>query len=210
MNWGDPMISLTSPTKTKAHGWPAGAKLAALCVSTVALFYVQNAAIHAVIFVGILTLYALPGRAFFMAGLRALRLLWPFIVVVAIWHLWTGEVALGAAVILRMMSAVALANLVTMTTLLSDMIDVVRTITRPLTRFGLRPNILELAIALVIRLTPVLVEKGSLLSQSWRARSCRPSGWRIILPFTVLALDDADQVAEALRARGGFDALKEN
>jgi hypothetical protein len=28
------------------------------------------------------------------------------------------------------------------------------------------------------------------------------------LPFTVLALDDAEQVAEALRARGGFTKLE--
>ncbi|KJZ19174.1 energy-coupling factor transporter transmembrane component T family protein [Loktanella sp. S4079] len=204
------MISLTSPVKTKAHRWPAGAKLGALCLSTVILFYVQSVAGHIAIFAGVLTLYALPGRQFFISGIRALKLLWPFIAIVGIWHIWTGEIALGATVILRMMSAVGLANLVTMTTYLSDMISVIRRIARPLTRFGLRPAVLELAIALVIRMTPVLVEKGSQLSQAWRARSRRPAGWRIILPFTVLALDDADQVAEAIRARGGFDALEES
>ena len=203
------MISLTSPIETRAHDWPAGVKLAALCVTTFGLFLIQNPALHAAIFTGVLTLYALPGRGFFTAGLRHLRLLAPFIIVIAIWHSWTGDIALGAAIILRMLSAVALANLVTMTTKLSDMIDVIRTLTAPLTRFGLRANVLELAIAMVIRLTPVLVDKGTRLSQAWSARSHRRAGWRIILPFTIIALDDADQVAEALRARGGFDALKE-
>jgi biotin transport system permease protein len=170
----------------------------------------KNPALHALVFTGVLTLYALPGRAFFTAGLRHLRLLAPFIVVIAIWHVWTNDVTVGASIILRMLSAVALANLVTMTTKLTDMIDVIRVLTKPLTRFGLRGNVLELAIAMVIRLTPVLVDKGTRLTQAWAARSHRRAGWRIILPFTIIALDDADQVAEALRARGGFDALKDS
>ena len=203
------MISLTSPTRTVAHDWPASGKLAALCLVTLALFFIENIAAHAAFLVFVLALYALPGRMFFRVGVRHLKLLWPFVVIVAIWHVWTQEIALGTIVILRLVSTFALANLVTMTTKLSDMIDVIRTLTRPLIRFGLKPNILELSIALVIRLTPVLAQKGANLSQSWRARSCKKSGWRIILPFTVLALDDADHVAEALRARGGFDALKD-
>lgn len=198
------MISLTSPVKTAAHGWPAGAKLAGLCAATLGLFFIENPLAHVVILAGVLAVYAAPGPVFLMSGLRQLRVLWPFVVIVAIWHIWTGEFAAGATVILRLISAVALANLVTMTTRLTDMIDVVQIITRPLRPLGLRSNVLELAIALVIRLTPVLVSKGTLLTQAWRARSRRPAGWRIIFPFTLLALDDADHVAEALRARGGF------
>ncbi|KAG1649034.1 NADH dehydrogenase [Nymphon striatum] len=116
---------------------------------------------------------------------------------------------LSPTIILRMLSAVGMANLVTMTTRLSDMIEVVKWIASPLRRIGLNSRILELAIALVIRLTPVLVERGNQLTQAWKARSNRAPGWRIILPFTVLAIDDADRVAEALRARGGFNNIKE-
>ncbi|MFD1157645.1 energy-coupling factor transporter transmembrane component T family protein [Roseovarius aestuarii] len=199
------MISLTSPVRTKAHDWPAGLKLAGLCASTLVLFYIRDPAMHFGLLLLVLGLYALPGRRFMDAGLRQLRILWPFALVVAVWHLWSGEIATGATVILRLVSAVALANLVTMTTRLSDMIDVLHGLSRPLRRFGLRPRVLELAIALVIRLTPVLLQKGTLLSEAWQARSRRRSGWRIILPFTVLALDDAEHVAEALRARGGFN-----
>ncbi len=32
------MISLTSPVRTRAHSWPAGGKLLALCVASIALF----------------------------------------------------------------------------------------------------------------------------------------------------------------------------
>ena len=63
---------------------------------------------------------------------------------------------------------------------------------------------LELAIAMVLRFTPMLVENGQRLAMSWRARSRRKPGWRIVMPMAALALDDADHVAEALRARGGI------
>ncbi|MGH1331787.1 MAG: energy-coupling factor transporter transmembrane component T family protein [Paracoccaceae bacterium] len=202
------MISLTSPVKTKAHSWPAGAKLFGLCAVTMILFFVENLALQGAFFAFVLILYGLAGRRFFIAGMRQLRLLWPFVVIVGIWHVWTGDYGVGGIVILRLLSAVAFANLITMTTRLSDMIDVLRVLTGPLSRLGLRANVLELAIALVIRLTPVLVQKGALLSEAWRARSPRKAAWHIILPFTVLALDDADHVAEALRARGGFDSLE--
>jgi len=203
------MISLTSPIKTRAHDWPAGLKLAGLCISTVCLFFIKDLLAQLVILGLVLTLYALPGRVFLTAGLRGLRGFWLFILIIGIYHTAVGEIVEGAVIVLRLLSAISLANLVTLTTRLTDMIKVVRFIAKPLTIFGLRSKVLELSIALVIRLTPVLVEKGALLSQSWRARSKRRTSWRIILPFTILALDDADYVAEALRARGGLAPQKD-
>ena len=198
------MISLTSPVETRAHNWSAGLKLGVLCLSTLVLFSIENLIFQSAFLLLVLTLYALPGPVFMRYGLSKLSILWPFILVVLVWHLWILELLQGCAIIIRMISAVALANLVTMTTKLTDMIDVVRFLTQPLQRFGLNPRILELSIALVIRMTPVLLNKGECLGMAWRARSTRRSGWRIILPFTLIALDDADHVAEALRARGGL------
>ncbi|MGL6259828.1 energy-coupling factor transporter transmembrane component T family protein [Vibrio sp. WXL210] len=203
------MISLSSPVETRAHQWSAGLKLAALSITTLGLFFVQHLAVHAGFLLLVLTLYALPGKAFFLNGIKQLKILWPFVVVLLVWHWWTADLTQGTMIAMRLLSAVALANLVTMTTRLSDMIEVVRTLVRPLRRLGLNTRALELAMALVIRMTPTLISKGRNLSQAWRARSHRRSSWRIILPFTVLALDDADHVAEALRARGGLTNMEE-
>ena len=202
------MISLTSPIETRAHSWSAGLKLTVLCLSTVFLYSIDNLYIEIAFLVIVITLYALPGNIFLRFGLSKLRILWPFILVVLLWHWWISELLLGTSIIIRMIAAFALANLVTMTTKLSDMIDVVQFLARPLERLGLNPRILELAIALVIRMTPVLLHKGQGLTLAWRARSRRRPGWRIILPFTLLALDDADHVAEALKARGGLTNLE--
>ena len=43
------MISLTSPVRTRAHDWPAGAKLAALCGATLGLFFIENLTAHLVL-----------------------------------------------------------------------------------------------------------------------------------------------------------------
>jgi biotin transport system permease protein len=200
------MISLTSPIRTKAHDWPASFKLGSLCITTALLFLIEDIWVLISVFTFVMLTYALPGKVFFLNGLRQLRMLWPFILIVGIWHVWTGSFVDGGVIVVRLVSAVALANLVTMTTKLSDMIDVISVILRPLHALGLKPKVVEIAIALVIRLTPVLVSKGSQLSDAWRARSERAPSWRIILPFTILALDDTDHVADALKARGGLES----
>jgi biotin transport system permease protein len=197
------MISLTSPVETWAHHWPAWVKLGLLCAATMVLFSVQALQWHVVFFVGALMLYTVPGKQFLRAGMGRLTGLWPFVLVILVWHFIIADLVFGLVIVLRMLTAVALANLVTMTTRLSDMMGVVRWLTAPFRIFGIKTERIELAIALVVRFTPVLATKGQLLAMAWRARATRRLGWRIITPFAVLAIDDAEHVAEALRARGG-------
>jgi len=170
----------------------------------VALFAVTDVWLMATVAGAVLLLYALPGRVFLRYGVRRLWPLWPFVAVIVLWHLATGAAQDGLLIALRMIAAVALANLVTMTTTLEAMMGVVRGLLRPLRRFGINLRAMELAVAMVIRFTPVLAQKGADLSLAWRARARRRPGWRVVVPLLVLALDDADHVAEALRARGGL------
>lgn len=196
------MLTLTSPVETWAHPLPAWTKLLALAAATTGLFVVTSPLVLAGAGGAAVLLYLLAGKGFFRSGLRQLRPLWPFVLIVGLWHLWTGEVAQGVAILLRMVTAVALANFVTMTTRLSDMLAVFERLARPLAPI-LPPRRLALAFALVIRFIPVMLERMALLRQSWAARSPRPPRWRVLVPATLAALDDADRVAEALRARGG-------
>lgn len=198
------MISLTSPVRTRAHDWPAGAKLAGMCLATMGLFHIADPAGQLAALIAVLVLYASAGVRFLKAGLRRLTLLWPFLAIIVIWHLATQTPAAGAVIALRMLSAVALANLVTMTTRLSDMVEVIRFLATPLRRLGMRTGPLEISIALVVRFTPVLLDRARQLILAWRARSRRRASGRIVLPFAVMALDEADHVAEALRARGAL------
>ena len=197
------MLTLTSPVETWAHPLPAGVKLAALAVTTTTLFALHDPVWLAVAAIAAAGLYASAGARFAGAGLRLLVPLWPFVAIVALWHLWTADVAGGATILLRMLTAVALANFVTMTTRLADMIEVLQWLARPLALVGLPPRRLALAFALVIRFLPVMLDHLQQITQSWSARSPHRPRWRVLVPATLAALDDADRAAEALRARGG-------
>ncbi len=204
------MISLSSPVRTRAHGWRAGVKLTALCTATMLLFAIGNMAFQAAALGVALMLYCLPGRLFLREGLGHLRVLIPFVVIVLIWHLITGDPAGGIKTIMRMVTAVALANLVTMTTSLTALMDVVRWMSSPLRRLGVSTAPLEIVLPLLIRFVPVLTLRAGQMHQSWRARSLRRANYRIVLPMMLMALDDADRVGEALKARGGALPEQEN
>lgn len=195
------MLTLTSPVETWAHRWPAGTKLLALCAATVLLFALKAPLPLAAAALCVAALVATGGARFASHALRMLRPLVPFVVIIALWHLWLRDPT-GVSIILRMITAVACANFVTMTTRLSDMIAVLERLMRPFARL-IAPRALALAIALTIRFIPVMLERAAQINESWRARSPRRPGWRVLTPTTMAALDDADRVAEALRARGG-------
>ena len=126
------MLTLTSPRETGLHRWPAGVKLAALCLFTLVLFRLDGPALQGAAFALTAALAASGGARFLTAWLRLLRVLWPFLLVIALWHGITGDIAGGATILLRLLAAVGAANLVTMTTPLSAMIAVIERLARPL------------------------------------------------------------------------------
>jgi len=77
-------------------------------------------------------------------------------------------------------------------------------------KLGVNTRPIEIAVALVVRYTPVLIVKGGMLVEAWRARSTRKSNWRVVFPLCLVAVDDAERVAEALKARGGSLRLSDN
>lgn len=196
------MLTLTSPFETPLHRWPAWVKLALLCGFTLVLFQGSGPIPAAVGLLLVALAYLTCGLAFARAGLVLLRPLLPFLAIVTLWHLLTGDLVGGAVILLRLLAAMAAANLVTLTTRLSDLLAVLEVLCRPLAPI-LPPRRLALAIALAIRFVPVLAERVALIRAAWSARSPRRPGWRILIPTALAALDEAEQVADALRARGG-------
>ncbi len=196
------MLTLTSPVRTWAHGVPAWVKLGALCVWTLALMQMEGLrlAAAAAMVVGVA---ASGGWGFFRHWVAMLRPLWPFGVLVVGWQIWLGDPWAAWPILARLGAAVGLANAVTMTTELADILALLTRLARPLARFGLKPQVLALSVALVIRFVPVMLLRYAQIAMAFNARSPRRAGWRILMPVLLATLDDADRVAEALRARGG-------
>ena len=68
---------------------------------------------------------------------------------------------------------VCLADVFTMTTTLQALMDALAPLLRPLRLLGLRPKKLTLAVALVVRFVPVLLERWRAREEAWRARTGR-------------------------------------
>lgn len=196
------MLTLTSPVRTWAHGLRAWVKLGALCLWTVAVLRMDGVWLAAATAL-VVGLAASGGRVFFAQWLAMLRPLWPFAVLIVLWQLWLGAPLAAWPILARLGAAVGLANGVTMTTELAEIIALLTRLARPLARVGLNPKVLGLSVALVMRFVPVMLLRYDQISIAFRARSPRRPGWRILMPVLLAALDDADHVAEALRARGG-------
>lgn len=198
------MLTLSIAGHSWAHKLPVGLKLLVLSIMTVVLFPLTSIIVQLVVCLAIIALYLSVGRSFTQQGLQSLRPLAWFVILVMVFHVFLRDIDGGIVVVLRMLILVALANFVTMTSKLSDFISLFEWLLTPFSRFGVNVAAIGLAIAMVIRFTPVFITRGSALSQSWRARSNKRAGWRIILPLGLSALDDANHVAIALRARGGL------
>jgi len=183
---------------------PAGWKLAALALASAFLFPVDNLYVLGGALLAVIALHLATGLDVLRYGLWMMRPIVAFAAIIAVYHVAVWDIAAGAAIVLRMLLLVGLANFVTMTTALDNMIAVVEWLLRPLRMLGVNTRAVGLAIAMVIRFTPALVQKGAALIESWRARSAKRPGWRIAIPLCLLALDDAEHVSEALRARGGL------
>lgn len=197
------MLALSSDIPTWAHRLPAGRKFAALFGASLAIALARSLPVQGAILMAAVALYLSCGPIFARAGLRALRGLAVIAALIGAWHWLMGAPETAALIVLRLLSAVALANFVTMTTRLEEITALVDRALAALRTPAVLRRRLALAIALTIRFVPVLSEKATRLTEAWRARSPRRASFRIVLPMAIMAIDDAEQVAEALRARGG-------
>lgn len=197
------MLSFESPVQTPWHSIPVGWKLLFVLLSTLVLFILDSVWVQAIALLVCVILYVVGGRNFFIAGVQRLRFIWPFLLVILIWHTLTNTALQGLMIALRLVAILGISNVMTMTSRLSDLLGLIHKGLLPLRRLGLNTRPIEIAVALVVRFTPVFIEKGAALSDAWKMRSHKRPGWRIVFPLSLAAIDDAEQVADALKARGG-------
>jgi biotin transport system permease protein len=194
------VISLYIAQPSWLHRLPAGLKLLVLLVASLALLPVSNPwalTWGCAVAVGV---YASLGRAGVerLIGLRSILLLvlglGLFQALVMNWHVAWLSVA-------RLIVMIMIADLVSATTPMQDMMRVIRPCLTPLRLFGLNPDRLSLAVALVIRFIPSLLAQWQAQSAAWRARTNKSAGVRLLVPFMSLTMSRTEKIAEALIAR---------
>jgi biotin transport system permease protein len=102
----------------------------------------------------------------------------------------------------RLVVAVVLAGLVTLTTRVVDLLDVFERVLGPFRRVGVDAERVALMLALAIRTVPVVAGLAEEVRDAQRARGIGASPRAFAVPFVVRSLRHADALGEALIARG--------
>lgn len=198
------MTGLYLPGTSPLHRAPAGLKLLLLAVATTVLVALRSPSAVGVGALLVVGGYALArfSASVLVAQVRPLR--WIALALVP-FQWWQGGWRAATIVVGTMLVAVAAAALVTLTTRVIDVLDVVERVAAPLRHVGVRPDRLALLLALTLRTVPVLAATLDDVRDARRARGLERSPRALLVPLVVRTLRHADRLGEALVARGVDD-----
>tara|TARA_E500000318_G_scaffold29743_2_gene29599 strand:- start:3311 stop:3910 length:600 start_codon:yes stop_codon:yes gene_type:complete len=129
----------------------------------------------------------------------------PLLIVLTIFfaaHAAFTSVEIGTVLTLRFTIMIACGLLLTLTTRVSDLMSVLERALRPLAPLGLNPEKTSLVFAMTIRFIPVLAETWETVRAAQQARGMERNPLALLIPMTVLTLRRADQISDAIEARG--------
>lgn len=195
------MIGLYRPGTSVLHRLPAGAKLAGLVLVGIGSTFIRTPTVTGAALVLVLLGYAvasIPLRVL----LQMVRPVLFFIVPLAAFQTVVTGWARASVIVGVILVLVLLANLVTLTTRTSDLIDAVVRVSRPLRRVGVNPERVGLMLQLAIRAVPLVIELGRRVREAQHARGLAASPRAFAVPLIVNALRRADELGDALAARG--------
>lgn len=183
------------------HRVPPGPKLAGLAVAALALTMVPQGPISiAVCLVAVIALYPIAGVPLAAAGTELWRLRTVLVVLAVALAVFVSPVAAWVSTG-RVAALLLLAALLTLTTRMSDLLAVLQRLLRPVRRVGIDPEAVSMAVSLTVTMVPVVAGFARRVRDAERARGVR-LGVRGVVPLLVLTLRHADQVGDALAARG--------
>lgn len=197
-------LGLYRPGTSLPHRLPAGAKLVALVLAGAASVLVdrlwQVATALALVAVG----YAVARLPWQVMLRQARPLLW-ILVIVGAFHVVVNGWERALVVTGVILALVLLAGLVTLTTRTSDLVDALVRALRPLRRLGVDPERVGLLLALGIRSVFVVAQIAEEVRDAQRARGLTASPRAYAVPLIIRSLRHADELGEALVARGADD-----
>ena len=202
------MLGLYIARSSPIHRLPAGLKLLGLAMAGIGLFWLQSIVgliLGLLLVAGAIVLARLPLKA--VVG--QLRPLLPLLGGIFLLHGWATSWATGGVVVLRFLILLLLATLVSVTTPVSAMMTVLERSLPPfsplLKRCGLSVSSVSLMLVLAVRFIPVLLAQLRDIQAAQQARGVFRPAVTLWLPLLVRTIRLAEQVTEALDARGYGD-----
>jgi biotin transport system permease protein len=189
--------------RSPLHRAPAGAKLAVLVAAGMALFAVHRLDVLGACCVVAALLVASSGASARTVW-RHLRALAPVLAVVAAFAWYFEGPARAAEMLLRVGTLVGLALAVTLTTRTTALIAVCEHVLRPLEKLGwVDAGRVALALALTLRFIPEIWRNYQDIREAQAARGLGRNALALAVPLLVRTFKRADEVADAIEARGG-------
>jgi biotin transport system permease protein len=195
------LTSTYQPGTSLLHRSGAGAKLLGLLVFSTLLVGLQS---PVTVLVGLLLvagLYVIAGFGVRILVEQAWPLRW-FVLFLIPFQWWTAGWQAAVVVVGTLVVAVLGAALVSLTTRVTDLLDVITRLLEPTRAIGVDPDRVALLLALTIRAVPVIAATLHEARDARRARGLERSTRALVTPVVVRTIRHADRVGEALAARG--------
>ncbi|WP_413204659.1 energy-coupling factor transporter transmembrane component T family protein [Rhodospirillum sp. A1_3_36] len=189
------------PGASLLHRTPAGWKLLALAALGTGLFFVASPWILGACAALAFLAYPVCGLGW-GRGWAQIRAMAFFLALIAGSQAWLAGWASAMEVTARLITLILGASLVTFTTPLSALMETLERILTPLRHLGVQPQALAFALTLTIRFIPVLMALAQETKEAMIARGRERAWFAMAVPLVIRALRMADQVAEAVEARG--------
>jgi biotin transport system permease protein len=193
------------PGDSLLHRLPAGPKILLVCALILTASLAIREPRHVLPALALTAgLYAL-GRIRPRAAWDQVRPVLPMLVAILALQWIVADLDTALRVSGSLLVAVAVAGLVALTTRVSDMLDAVTRAARPLRHVGVSPDRVALVLVLTIRAIPLLARQLRQVTEARKARGLGMSIRALVVPTVLGALTTADQLGDALAARGVDD-----
>lgn len=196
------MISLYRPGTSPLHRMPAGPKLLFFALLAFAMGIFASDPIRLGVAVAVtVALYLVAGISLVEIVRQAWALKWVLLVTIAAQFIVLPPVT-AAVNSGRVLVIIVLCALITLTTRVPDMLAAVERGLGPFRRFGVNPATAGLLLALTITAIPTVTRFATDIRDAQRARGVPIRPHTFVVPLLIASLRHADDVGEALLARG--------
>jgi len=198
------LTGVYQPGTSPLHRCGAGMKLLGLLIFSTVLVAGRSPVMVLAGLVVVAGLYGVGGFGPRTLLAQAWPLRW-FVLFLLPFQWWTAGWQVAVGVVGTLVVAVVGAALVSLTTRVTDLLDVIARILEPARAIGVDPERVALLLALTIRAVPVISATLQEARDARRARGLERSTRALVTPVVVRTIRHADRVGDALAARGVDD-----
>ena len=199
------MFATYQPGNSLLHRLPAGWKILLVCVLILVATLAIRKPWHVLPALGLTAVLYAIGRIRPRAAWDQVRPVLPMLVAILALQWIVADLDTALRVCGALLVAITVAGLVALTTRVSDMLDAVTRAAQPLRHVGVSPDRIALVLVLTIRAIPLLARRLRQVTEARKARGLGMSIRALVVPTVLGALTTADQLGDALAARGVDD-----